>query len=42
MIIPIGIQVDVTQGLGHNNIYFMEDFRLLGHGFVPVYENLMY
>lgn len=39
IIVPEGITVTFTDGLGHNNLYFMEDFDQAG-GWVPTYRNV--
>lgn len=39
IIVPRHISVTNMNGLGHCNIYFMEDFRMLG-SWVPVYNDI--
>ena len=39
VIVPTGIEIDVSGGLGHCNLFFMDGFRCLG-SWVPVYSDL--
>jgi hypothetical protein len=39
VIVPQGVQVDTSRGLGHNNLYFMKDFTA-SNGWIPIYSDL--
>ncbi len=41
VIVPRGVSVGYSHGLGHNNIYYMDGFRQAG-GWVPIYSNISF
>lgn len=38
VIVPKGIDIDTSEGIGHCSFYLMSDFSIIGH-WVPVYRN---
>lgn len=38
IIVPPHVEVDMSEGLGHCNLYFLKDYTVEG-GWIPVYQN---
>jgi hypothetical protein len=41
LIVPTGIEIDLLGGLGHSVLYYLDEFRLEGLGFVPTFTNIL-
>lgn len=40
IIVPIGVSVDISEGLGHCTLFYMDEYEYKGH-WIPVYEDTL-